>query len=184
VLPVSGLFLLSYGGGAVAGLLSAWVWNHLRRRLDDPLLVGVSVIVIPFAAFLLADAVHASGVLAVVVCGLVMSQVTPRVGQPETRQQTQAFFSLSTFLLNGALFVLVGLELQSAVRGLSSAGLSRGLITVAAISGAVIGVRVAGSARGPGWSAPWPGSAARCRSRPRSPCRRRSPPGAPSPTAT
>jgi monovalent cation/hydrogen antiporter len=143
VLHVGGLFLLSYGGGAVAGLVSAWVWNQIRRRLDDPLLVGVSVIVIPFAAFLLADAVHASGVLAVVVCGLVMSQVAPRTGQPETRQQTQAFLSLSTFVLNGSLFVLVGLELQSAVRGLSSAGLSRGLITVAAISGTVIGVRVA-----------------------------------------
>ena len=143
VLHVGGLFLLSYGGGAAAGLISAWLWSQVRRRLDDPLLVGVSVIVIPFAAFLLAEAVHASGVLAVVVCGLVISQLTPRLGQPVTRQQTQAFFSLSTFVLNGALFVLVGLELQSAVRGLSSAGLTRGLIMVAAVSGAVIGTRFA-----------------------------------------
>jgi CPA1 family monovalent cation:H+ antiporter len=143
VLHVGGLFLLSYAGGAAAGLLSAWVWSQVRRRLDDPLLAGVSVIVIPFAAFLLADAVHASGVLAVVVCGLAMSQITPRLGQPVTRQQTQDFFSLSTFVLNGALFVLVGLELQSAARGLSSTALSRGLITVAAVSGAVIGARFA-----------------------------------------
>jgi Na+/H+ antiporter len=143
VLHVGGLFLLSYAGGAVAGLLSAWVWGQVRRRLDDPLLIGVSVIVIPFAAFLLADAVHASGVLAVVVCGLAMSQITPRLGQPITRQQTQDFFSLSTFILNGALFVLVGLQLQSAARGLSSTALSRGLITVAAVSGAVIGARFA-----------------------------------------
>jgi CPA1 family monovalent cation:H+ antiporter len=82
-------------------------------------------------------------VLAVVVCGLAMSQITPRLGQPITRQQTQDFFSLSTFVLNGALFVLVGLQLQSAVRGLSSTALSRGLITVAAVSGAVIGARFA-----------------------------------------
>jgi CPA1 family monovalent cation:H+ antiporter len=143
VLHVGGLFLLSYAGGAAAGLLSAWVWSQVRRRLDDPLLVGVSVIVIPFAAFLLADAVHASGVLAVVVCGLAMSQITPRLGQPITRQQTQDFFSLSTFVLNGALFVLVGLQLQSAARGLSSTALSRGLIMVAAVSGAVIGARFA-----------------------------------------
>ena len=204
VLHVGGLFLLSYAGGAVAGLLSAWVWSQVRRRLDDPLLVGVSVIVIPFAAFLLADAVHASGVLAVVSCGLAMSQITPRLGQPITRQQTQDFFWLSTFILNGALFVLVGLQLQSAVRGLSSTALSRGLITVAAVSGAVIGVRFAwlntapyliraldrhpssvcaGSARAPGWSAASPGSAARCRSPSRSRIRRRSRPAAPSPTA-
>jgi CPA1 family monovalent cation:H+ antiporter len=57
-----------------------------------------------------------------------MSQITPRLGQPITRQQTQDFFSLSTFALNGASFVLVGLQLQSAVRGLSSTALSRDLI--------------------------------------------------------
>ena len=144
VLHIGGLFLLSYGGGAVAGLLAAWLWGQVRRHLnDDPVLVGVSTILVPFAAFGLAQLVHASGVLAVVACGLVMSQTTPRIGQPETRQQTQAFWSLSTFLLNGALFVLVGLQLQSAVRGLSSTELSRGLITVAVVSGAVIGTRFA-----------------------------------------
>src|ERR1700759_11818 len=72
VIHVGGLFLLSYPGGALAGVLTAWVWSPGRRGLDHPLLVGVSVILIPFAAYLLADAVHASGVLAVVVCGLAM----------------------------------------------------------------------------------------------------------------
>jgi CPA1 family monovalent cation:H+ antiporter len=127
-LHVSGLFLLSYGGGALAGVVVAWLATQARRRLDDALL---------------AELVEASGVLAVVVCGLIMSQVGPRVGRADSRQLTVAFWTLSTYLLNGALFVLVGLEVQSATRGLTSTDLSRGLFAVAVVSAVVIGVRFA-----------------------------------------
>jgi CPA1 family monovalent cation:H+ antiporter len=82
-------------------------------------------------------------VLAVVVCGLVMSQAGPRVGRGDTRQQTQAFWTLVTFVLNGALFVLVGLESHAAARGLTSVALTTGLIAVGAVSAAVIGARFA-----------------------------------------
>jgi len=143
MLHVTGLFLLAYGGGAVAGAVTAWLAVQVRRRLDDPLQANVAIIVTPFTAFLLAQAIHASGVLAVVVCGLIMSQAGPRVGQAETRQQTQAFWSLATFLLNGALFVLVGLELQVAVHGLTSDALTQGLIAVIAVSATVVGARFA-----------------------------------------
>ncbi len=143
VLHVSALFLLAYGGGAAAGALTAWLAVLVRRRLDDPLYSNVAIILTPFTAFLLAEVVHASGVLAVVVCGLIMSQAGPRVGRADTRQQTQAFWSLSTFLLNGALFVLVGLELQTAVRGLTGSALAHGLIAVVAVSATVIGARFA-----------------------------------------
>jgi len=137
------LFVLGYGGGALAGALIAWLAIQVRRRLDDPFAENVAIILIPFTAFLLAQAVHASGVLAVVACGLIMGHVAPRLGHPGTRQQTEAFWSLSVFLLNGALFVLVGLELQAAARSLTSAELSRGLVLVAAVSAAVVGARFA-----------------------------------------
>ena len=78
-----------------------------------------------------------------VVCGLIMSQTGPRVNRASTRQQSIAFWSLGTFVLNGALFVLIGLELQSAVRGLTSVALTRGLILVVVVSAALIGVRFA-----------------------------------------
>jgi len=142
-LHVSGLFLLSYGGGLLAGVVVAWLASQGRRRLDDPLQENVLILLTPFSAFLLAEVAHASGVLAVVTCGLIMSQVGPRVGRADTRQQTTEFWTLSTFLLNGALFVLVGLEVQSSVRGLTSTDLSRGLFAVAAVSVVVIGVRFA-----------------------------------------
>lgn len=135
------LFLLAYGGGAVAGLVTAWLAVQVRRRLDDPLQENVVSLLTPFTAFLLAELVHASGVLAVVVCGLALSQAGPRTIRAHTRQQAQAFWSLSTFLLNGALFVLIGLQLQTSVRGLTSVGMSRALLAVVAISAVVIGVR-------------------------------------------
>jgi CPA1 family monovalent cation:H+ antiporter len=140
-LSISGRFLISYVGAALAGVITAWVAVQIRRRLDDPLQENLAVLLTPFAAFLLAEVAHASGVLAVVVCGLILSQAGPRLARADTRQQTTAFWSLSTYLLNGALFVLVGLEVQSAVRGLDTVDLSRGLLAVLVISAVVIGAR-------------------------------------------
>jgi CPA1 family monovalent cation:H+ antiporter len=143
VLHVSWLFVLAYGGGVLIGLLIAWLTVQVRIRLDDPLQENVLFLLTPFTAYLLAEAINASGVLAVVVCGLAMSQTGPRVGRADTRQQTTAFWTLSTFLLNGALFVLVGVEVQSAVRGLTSVDLTRGLLQVALVSVVLFAVRLA-----------------------------------------
>jgi len=140
-LGVSGRFLLSYVGGALAGGLTAWLAVQVRRRLEDPLQENLAALLTPFVAFLLAELVHASGVLAVVVAGLILSQAAPRFARADTRQQATAFWTLATYLLNGALFVLVGLEVQSAVRGLTSLDLTRGLIAVAVVSGVVVGTR-------------------------------------------
>jgi Na+/H+ antiporter len=138
---VGGLFVLAYAGGAVAGLVTARLALLVRRHLDDPLHENVVSVLTPFVAFLLAELIHASGVLAVVVCGLTLSQLGPRVIRADTRQQAMAFWSLSTYLLNGALFVLVGLELQNSVRQLTTVAIARGLAAVAVISAVVIGVR-------------------------------------------
>jgi Na+/H+ antiporter len=141
VAHVGWLVLLAYGGGTLAGFLTARAGLWVRRRLADPLLENVAVVLIPFTAYLLAEAVEASGVLAVVVCGLIISRAGPRVGHARTRQQMTAFWSLATYLLNGALFVLIGLQVQASVRGLTSVALTRGLIAVAVVSAAVVGAR-------------------------------------------
>jgi Na+/H+ antiporter len=138
---VGGLFLLAYLGGAAAGLATAWLVGQARHRLDDPLLEYTVSVLTPFTAFLLAELIHASGVLAVVVCGLVLSQRGPRTVGAATRQVAVAFWSLTTFLLNAALFVLIGLQAQASVRGLTSVDVRRGLVAVALISAAVIGTR-------------------------------------------
>jgi len=123
--------------GGLVGLVS---WQ-VRRRMDDPMLEGIAMLVTPFAAFLLADAIHASGVLAVVSCGLFMSQVTPRITGAVARQIIIPFWALSTTVLSSALFVLVGLSAQSAFRGLTSTTLVRALLDTLVVTAVVIGVR-------------------------------------------
>lgn len=77
---------------------------------------NTAFVVVPFVAFLAAELIHASGVVAVVIAGLMLSQTGPRASTPQSRQQTSAFWSLTTSILNGALFVLIGIEAQSAIR--------------------------------------------------------------------
>jgi monovalent cation/hydrogen antiporter len=78
-----------------------------------------------------------------VIAGLWLSQAGPRVIRAEIRQQAEAFWSLSAFLLNGALFVLIGLQVHAVVRGQGGADLTTGLLAVAAVSATVIGARFA-----------------------------------------
>jgi Na+/H+ antiporter len=138
---VSWLFVLGYVGGALSGLVVAWLAVQARKRLNNPTYENVVSVLTPFAAFLGAEAIDASGVLAVVVCGLVLSQVGPRIVPADTRQMANAFWGLTTFLLNGALFVLVGLQANAAVRDLSTTGVNRALLLTGIIAVAVIGVR-------------------------------------------
>ncbi|MEU3620491.1 Na+/H+ antiporter [Streptomyces sp. NPDC006872] len=141
---VTWLFLISYAGGAAAGAVTAWLGLRLRCLFTDPLLGNVALIVIPFTAYLLAEEIEASGVLAVVVAGLVMSQAGPRfAGVAAMRRQAEAFWSLATFGLNGALFVLVGLQAQSAARTLSGSDLTDALVAVATVSATLIAARFA-----------------------------------------
>lgn len=140
---VGALFLLAYGGGAAVGVAVAWVNMNLRRRLDDPLLGNLVMILAPFTAYLLAEQIHASGVLAVVVSGLIMAQVAPSLIRADHRRQALAFWPLATFIINGALFVLVGVELQYALRHLSRSDLQHALIAVGAVSVVLVAVRFA-----------------------------------------
>jgi CPA1 family monovalent cation:H+ antiporter len=138
---VTWLLVLSYGGGVLAGGLVGLVSWQVRGRMDDPMLEAIAMLVTPFAAFLLADAIHASGVLAVVSCGLFMSQVTPRITGAATRQIVIPFWALSTTVLSSALFVLIGISAQSAFRGLTSTSLLRALVDTMVVTVVVIGVR-------------------------------------------
>ena len=140
-LHVGGLLLLAYGGGVLTGALTGLLSWQVRRRMDDPMLENIAMLVTPFAAFLLAESIHASGVLAVVVCGLFMSQVTPRITGAVTRQTSIPFWTVSTTVLSSVLFVLVGLQAQTAVRDLSSVSLLSALSDVLLITAVVVGVR-------------------------------------------
>ncbi|MEU3611752.1 Na+/H+ antiporter [Streptomyces sp. NPDC006872] len=140
---VTWLFAVSYLGGAAAGALTAWLVIMARRVFDNPLQGNVAMILTPFTAYLLAELIHASGVLAAVSAGLIMSQAGPRMAAAAMRRQAEEFWSLATFLLNGSLFVLVGLQAQAAVRELHGSDLTQALIAVAAVSAVVVAARFA-----------------------------------------
>ncbi len=140
---VSGMLVLSYVGGVAAGLLAAWLGSLVLRRVDTVVLENLVTLLVPFAAFLGAEAIGASGVLAVVAAGIVVSQVAPKLDRAETRQQVRAFWSFLTYLLNGALFVLVGIEAMVAARALDARELWTGVGLVLAVSVVLVLVRFA-----------------------------------------
>ena len=142
-LRVGGQLVLSYGGGIALGLVVAWIATQLRKRIDDALEENVVSLLSPFTAYLVAELVGASGVLAVVICGLAMSQIGPKIAGADTRTQMNAFWSLATYLLNGTLFVLVGIQLQVSVRDLDGRQIVEGLIGIVVVAVALVVVRFA-----------------------------------------
>ncbi|THG34382.1 Na+/H+ antiporter [Glaciibacter flavus] len=126
-LTITWTLVVSFVGGVAIGVALGLV-GSLTFRIRQPLPSNVGLIVTPFAAFLVAEVVGASGVLAVVVCGLVVSRIAPRRFQPEARDQAQSFWTVTTYILNAALFVLIGLELQVVVRELPPSQLGVGLV--------------------------------------------------------
>ncbi|MEV4755271.1 Na+/H+ antiporter [Micromonospora sp. NPDC049559] len=135
-------FAVSLLGGIAAGLLVGGVAILIRRYLDDPLPEGALSVLTPFAAFLLADAAHASGVLAVVVAGLLLSYAGPRVIRARSRLLAFSFWDLSTFLINGGLFVILGMQIPRAVRSVAPVA-GRAVAIALAVVAVVVGTRMA-----------------------------------------
>jgi NhaP-type Na+/H+ or K+/H+ antiporter len=117
---ISGGVLLSYLSGIAVGLIVIVIVIAVRRHLHDSSLQNAISVVTPFACFVPAEMLHVSGVVAVVTCGLAASQTGPRIIDASTRLQAIAFRRLTTFVLNGSLFILVGLQLPTLLEGLTS----------------------------------------------------------------
>jgi CPA1 family monovalent cation:H+ antiporter len=113
-----GTFALAAAGGvAVGGLLGA-VIVFIRSRLDDPLVESALGLVAPFIIYLVAEEVHGSGVLAVVVAALILGQRSTRAGYA-TRLQDFAVWKALQLVLESFAFLLIGLQLPSVVRELT-----------------------------------------------------------------
>ncbi|MEU6206997.1 Na+/H+ antiporter [Micromonospora musae] len=142
-LELAGEFSLSFVGGIVAGLVVSGLVVLVRRHIDDPMREGALSVLTPFAAFLLAEQAHASGVLAVVVAGLVLSYAGPRVIRARSRLVAFSFWDLSTFLINGALFVLLGMQIPRAIRSVTSVSFGRAVVIAAVVTLVVVLTRAA-----------------------------------------
>ena len=124
---VTGTFVLSgavagFGiaatGGIVIGLLVGRVAGKILRRLDDPPVEVLISLVIPFAAYLPADRLGLSGVLAAVVAGLLIGSRLGKILSPNSRVLWLSTWKMVGFVLNGFVFVLIGSELPRILREL------------------------------------------------------------------
>jgi Na+/H+ antiporter len=128
--------------GIAVGLIVGVVVDRLERAIDDgPLEIAISILV-PYASYFTAEAIHASGVLAVVTCGLFLSRKSVHFFSPGVRMQANAVWEALTFVLNGIVFVLIGVQLPAVLANLHHYSVGGLLLTAALFSLLVIALRL------------------------------------------
>lgn len=128
--------------GVVLGLLVGLLVEWFERWVDDgPIEITISMLV-PYVAYLAAESIHASGVLAVVACGLYLSRQSAYFFSPSVRIQTYAVWNTLSFILNGLVFVLIGLQLPYVLAAIKGYGLHTLIEYGAIFSVLLIGLRL------------------------------------------
>jgi monovalent cation/hydrogen antiporter len=136
-------FVWATVGGALIGAVAAGVLAVLRLRIVDPVLDTSVSLVAPFAAYLPAEAVHASGVIAGVVCGLILGQGAPVWQTAASRVAERTNWRTIQFILENAVFFLMGLQVRHILEDAWRGGLSHTtlLLTCLAVLATVIVAR-------------------------------------------
>jgi Na+/H+ antiporter len=136
-------FVLAAAGGVVVGALFGAIIDFIRSRLlDDPVVESAIGLVAPFVVYLLADEVHGSGVLAVVVAALFLGQRSVHAGYA-TRLQDDAVWKALVFILESFAFLLIGLQLPGVVRAMRGLPASGFILSSVAVFVTVLLVRIA-----------------------------------------
>ncbi|TXS56857.1 Na+/H+ antiporter [Streptomyces sp. t39] len=135
-----GEFVLASVGGIAVGLVLMLPIHWLRTRLKEPLLQNTLSLLIPFVAYAAAEEVHASGVLAVVVVALYLGHHSSQVDFA-TRLQEEAVWKMVAFVLESAVFALIGLQLAIVVEDLGPYGVGEALWYAVAVFVTVVVVR-------------------------------------------
>jgi CPA1 family monovalent cation:H+ antiporter len=139
-------FVFALIGGVLVGLVVGTAVAMLRRRVNESSVEITISLLTPFAAYLAAEAVGVSGIVATVTAGLDVGWLAPRIMQSETRLRARAVWDLVVFVLNGLVFILIGLQVSTI---LSAPGSGRSLpslvgmgavITLAAIAARLVWV--------------------------------------------
>jgi CPA1 family monovalent cation:H+ antiporter len=112
---VAGRFAVAVGGGVLVGYAITKLIDLVRVHVRDPVLNTLVSLVTPFAAYLVAEVVHASGVLAVVVAGLLLSRSAPLLQTATTRLAEASNWRTVQFVLENTIFLLIGLQVPYVV---------------------------------------------------------------------
>jgi Na+/H+ antiporter len=126
-------------GGVLLGLAFGRLFVAIHAWLEDTLIEIMLALLLPYVAYLAAEALHFSGVLAVVAAGLVRARYSPEVFSAESRIQVQAVWNTFVFLMNCVAFILIGLQLDSIVDGIRTVPKEQlGWLAIAACVTAVV----------------------------------------------
>ena len=117
-----GRLLWLTAGGLAVGLAIAFVIDRIERLVDYGSVEIMLSLLIPFGAYLTAEAIHSSGILAVVACGLYLGNRSAELFSPSVRLKISAVWEALSFGLNGLTFILIGLQLPAIWASVSSAG--------------------------------------------------------------
>ena len=129
--------------GVAIGVAIGWIGTRLLRFTETPVIQNTVLLILPFAAYLPADKLNASGVLAVVATGLYFGRYGARSLTAAARLQQHQIWDLIVFLLTGLSFLLVGLELRPVLEELTAHDSGSLGIESLAVVGAVVAVRLA-----------------------------------------
>ncbi len=129
-------------GGIVVGLVSGKLIHLLQRRIDDPPVEITVTLIAPYLAYLSAEALHCSGVLATVVCGLYLGRKRSEILSTFARLDTSAVWNTLDFVLNGVLFIMIGLQLPYILEGIEGISRLELFFDAALFSAMVIGLRL------------------------------------------
>lgn len=123
-------FARAAGGGLVVGLLAFVVVAKVRRLVTDPVFDTALSLVTPFAAYIAAERFHASGVIAVVVAGLLLGHKAPILQSAQSRMAEKTNWRTIAFVLENAVFLLIGLQAAWIVRDAGASHLGWGRISL------------------------------------------------------
>ena len=139
----AGLFIVSVGGGIAVGLGVGWLVRQVRRRLDNPPAEITISLMTGYLAFIPAELIGVSAVLAAVTAGIYLGWHTPELTTPQVRLQGVAVWEIVQYLLNALLFVLIGLQLPVVMDALEDVSASQLVGYAAIVSLTVIMLRFA-----------------------------------------
>jgi len=141
-------FLWMLTGGAGVGLILAWIFVQVHKRLplDAPSNIALTIVE-PYFMYWLAEQFHCSGVLAVVSGGLYLSAKRLIFFNSASRIQSSSVWDSFVFILNGVVFLIIGLELPEIVEGLRQKGipLSSAIASGILVTGVLVGARIISS---------------------------------------
>jgi Na+/H+ antiporter len=115
-------FFVLMAGGFLVGLVMGKILAFIIKRLHKNDLVTISfMLLMPFVTYLVAEHLHVSGVIAVVILGLSIARFSAKVFPEKLKQQSKSIWDIIIFLLNGLIFIFIGLQFPHVIKNIPKA---------------------------------------------------------------